>query len=171
MKFAAFARVVCWLACVGALSLWSPQTASAQQQPSAASIAAANEIIDAKGSMIIFEPLVPGVIEQAKNVFLQTNPNLSKDLNEVAANLRKQLALRIGNLKTEAAKVYASRFSEQEMKEIAAFYKTPLGKKMVEEEPKIVDSTLRMAQDWANRLSEEVMSMFRAEMKKKGHTI
>ncbi len=169
MKFAAFARL-CWVACVAAAFIAWPHQASAQQ-PSAASIAAANEILDAKGSMILFEPLVPGVIEQAKNVFLQTNPNLSKDLNEVAANLRKQLGLRLGNLKNEAAKIYASHFSEQELKEIAAFYKTPLGKKMIEEEPKVVDETLRMAQDWANRLSEEVMGMFRAEMKKKGHTI
>jgi len=147
-----------------------PATAFAQQ-PSAASVAAANEIIEAKGSMTIFEPLVPGVIEQAKNVLAQTNPNLVKDLNEVAANLRKQLALRLANLKIEAAKVYAARFTEQELKEISAFYKTPLGKKMIEEEPKIVDDTLRMAQDWANQLSEEVIGMFRAEMKKRGHTI
>lgn len=170
MKFAAFGRT-CWLACVAVICLAVPQAAFSQQQPSAASLAAATEIIDAKGSMVIFEPLVPGVVEQAKNVFLQTNPNLSKDLNEVAANLRKQLALRIGNLKAESAKVYASHFTEQELKEIAAFYKTPLGKKMIDEEPKIVDSTLRMAQDWANRLSEEVLGMFRSEMKKKGHTI
>jgi hypothetical protein len=170
MKFAAFARLS-WVACVAAALMAWPHQASAQQQPSASSIAAANEILDAKGSMVLFEPLVPGVVEQAKNVFLQTNPNLSKDLNEVATNLRKQLALRLGNLKTEAAKTYASHFSEQELKEIAAFYKTPLGKKMIEEEPKIVDETLRMAQDWANRLSEEVMGMFRSEMKKKGHTI
>jgi hypothetical protein len=168
MRFTVFARL-CWAALIGAACL-ATQPAAAQQ-PSATSIAAATEIIDAKGSMILFEPLVPGVVEQAKNVFLQTNPNLSKDLTEVAANLRKQLALRLGNLKTEAAKVYAARFTEQEMKEIAAFYKTPLGKKLIEEEPKIVDGTLRMAQDWANRLSEEVMGLFRNEMKKKGHTI
>jgi hypothetical protein len=169
MKFAAFARL-CWMACIGGVCLVLSQPAAAQQ-PSAASVAAATEIIDAKGSMTLFEPLVPGVIEQAKNVFLQTNPNLSKDLNDVAATLRRQLALRIGNLKNEAAKVYASHFTEQELKEIAAFYKTPLGKKMIEEEPKIVDETLKMAQDWANRLSEEVISLFRAEMKKKGHSI
>ena len=66
--------------------------------------------------MILFEPLVPGVVEQAKNVFLQTNPNLSKDLNEVAANLRKQLALRLGNLKTEAAKVKAAEVADKRAK-------------------------------------------------------
>ncbi len=165
-------QVLTWLsrAAFAAAILMLPGAASAQQ-PSQASVAAATEIIDAKGSMVLFEPLVPGVIEQAKNVFLQSNPHLGKDLNDVATTLRKQLGLRIGNLKIEAAKVYAARFTEQELKDIAAFYKTPLGQKMIEEEPKIVDATLGMAQEWANTLSEEVLGLFRAEMKKKGHTI
>jgi hypothetical protein len=165
-------QIILWLsraACVAAI-LMAHGTASAQQ-PSPASLAAANEILDAKGSTALFEPIVPGVIEQAKNLFLQTNPNLSKDLNDVAANLRKQLALRMGNLKTETAKIYAARFTEQELKDIAAFYASPLGKKMIEEEPKAIDSTMALAQDWANKLSDEVLGLFRAEMKKRGHTI
>jgi hypothetical protein len=32
--------------------------------------------------------LIVGIIERAKAVFLQTNPMLSKDLNEVAGKLR-----------------------------------------------------------------------------------
>ena len=34
----------------------------------------------------MFEPLVPGVIETAKNVFLQQSPNLQKDLNEISGH-------------------------------------------------------------------------------------
>ena len=55
--------------------------------------------------------------------------------------------------------------------EALAFYKTPLGRKMVSEEPKILDQSLKDAKAWADRLSEEVIGMFRAEMKKKGHDI
>ena len=68
------------------------------QQPSAAAIATAKELIEIKGALNIFEALVPGVIEQTKNLFLQTNPTLSKDLNEVAAQLRAELAPRRAEL-------------------------------------------------------------------------
>ena len=44
------------------------------------------EILDSKASFTMFEPLVPGVIETAKNVLLQQRPNLQKDLNEAAAD-------------------------------------------------------------------------------------
>lgn len=147
-----------------------PLSASAQQ-PSAGAMSAASEIVEVRGAMAVFEPLIPGVVEQAKNVFLQTNPMLQKDLNEAAANVRKAMSARTTELKSEVAKIYASRFTEQELKDLLAFYKSPLGKKMLAEEAVVIENTLRMAQDWANRLSEEVIAQIRAEMKKKGHNL
>lgn len=169
MIFRMLARAACAaFVALAAVALALPARA---QQPSAGALATASEILDLKGSMNIFEPVIPGVIEQAKNVFVPSNPNLSKELDEVALALRKELAPRSAALKTEVAKVYASRFTEQELKDTLAFYKSPLGKKLLAEEPPFVERTLQTAQDWANRLSEEVISKFRAEMKKKGHNL
>src|SRR5437870_2491866 len=58
------------------------------QQPSASAIALAKEIIVAKGAATMYDPVVPSVIERAKVVFLQSNPMIGRDLNEVAARLR-----------------------------------------------------------------------------------
>ena len=141
------------------------------QQPSAAALATAKEVITIKGAAAVYEPLVPGVIEQAKGVFLQTNPMLSKDLNEVAAKLRAEYAPRGAEVLNEVAKLYASRFTEQELKDTLAFYKSPLGRKLLVEEPTILDQSMRNAQNWATRLSEEIIIKMRVEMKKRGHEI
>ena len=141
------------------------------QQPSATAIATAKELITVKGAAPLWQPLVPGVIEQAKSVFLQTNPMLGKDLNEVAAKMRAEYAPRGAEVLNDVARLYASRFTEQELKDALAFYKSPLGRKMVTEEPNILDQSMRNAQNWANKLSEEVISKMRAEMKKRGHDI
>jgi hypothetical protein len=141
------------------------------QQPSATAIATAKELIEIKGALNIFDALVPGVIEQTKNLFLQTNPTLSKDLNEVAAQLRAELAPRRAELTEQVALLYAQRFTEQELKSTLLFYKSPLGKKLAAEEAGFVDQSLRFAQDWANKLSEEVVGKMRVEMKKKGHDL
>jgi uncharacterized protein len=141
------------------------------QQPSPAAIATAKELIEIKGALNIFEALVPGVIEQTKNLFLQTNPTLSKDLNEVAAQLRAELAPRRAELTDRVALLYAQRFTEQELKSTLLFYKSPLGKKLAAEEPAFVDQSLSFAQEWANKLSEEVVGKMRVEMKKKGHDL
>jgi uncharacterized protein len=141
----------------------------AQQGPTPAQLALANEILDIKGSMMIFEAIIPGVIEKSKNSMLQMNPNLFKDLNEVSLNLRKDYAPRLASLRTDIARIYASRFTEQEMKDTLTFYKSPLGKKILTEEPAFVDRSMSAAQDWAIKLNDEVLQRFRAELKKRGH--
>ena len=145
--------------------------ADAQQQPSASAIATAKEVITVKGAAAIYDPLVPGVIEQAKSVFLQANPTLGKDLNEVALKLRAEYAPRGAEVLNDVAKLYATRFTEQELKEALAFYKSPLGRKLLTEEPNILDQSMRNAQTWAERLSQEVIAKMRTEMKKRGHEI
>ncbi|MFN3657816.1 MAG: DUF2059 domain-containing protein [Pseudolabrys sp.] len=141
------------------------------QQPSPGALAAAKELVAATGSTQVFTPLIAGVVEQAKNLFLQQNPGLSKDLNEVATNLRNELAPRFNEISDEVARLYATNFNEQELKEILAFYKSPAGKKLLAQQPVVVDSSMRFAQNWANALSDEVIAKMRAEMKKKGHQL
>jgi uncharacterized protein len=145
--------------------------ALAQQQPSAAAIAAARELVELKGGSAMFDPVVVNMIEQTKGALLQTNPQLSKDLTDVATTLRNEFGPRRNELLTEAARLYAARFTEPELKEVVAFYKSPVGKKMIAQEPTVLDEAFNYVQQWAPRVGEEVMNRFRAEMKKKGHNL
>jgi uncharacterized protein len=148
----------------------SPGTAGAQQ-PSPSAMANATELATLKGVKSMFEPMVVGMVEKAKGMFLQTNPMLGKDLNEVAAKLRLDYVPRSAEAVAETARLYATRFSEQELKDAIAFYKSPLGHKLLTEEPRIADQSLRFATGWADKLSEEIVGKMRTEMKKRGHDI
>jgi uncharacterized protein len=154
-----------------ALALLISIVPAAAQQPSPAALAAAKEIVTVKGADAIWRPVLRGVVERAKGMFMQSNPMLSKDLNEVAAKLYAEYNPRIAELLNDAAKIYATRFTEQELKDLLAFYKSPLGKKMVVEEPAILDQNMKDAQAWADKLSNEVITKMRAEMRKRGHEI
>jgi len=146
-------------------------SAIAQPQPSAEAVDTARQIVVLKGGENIFNTLIPGVIEQSKFMFEQQNPNLGNALRDVATKLRNELAPRQAELTGEVAKVYASRFTEKEIKDLLAFYQSPLGRKLISEEPKALDQSMTYAQDWARRLSDEVVVKMRAEMKKLGHDI
>jgi len=145
--------------------------ASAQPAPSPAAVAMAKEVIVMKGASTLWDPIIPGVVESAKNTFVQMNPGLARDLNEVSLRLRSELAPRQSELLEEVARMYATRFTEPELKDVLAFYKTPAGRKVIAEEPKVLDASMTHAQNWANKLSEEVIGKFRTEMKKKGHDL
>jgi hypothetical protein len=142
-----------------------------QKEPSANALKMAREIIDLKNATILFEPMVPGVIERVKAMLLQTSPALRKDLDDVANNLRKVFAQRTTELLTDISWVYASRFSEAELKEILTFYRTPTGKKVISQEPAVFDDAMAGLPGWQEKFGEEVIARFRAEMKKRGHDL
>ena len=58
------------------------------QQASPGAMATAKQLIVVTGATALFNPLIAGVVEQAKLLFLQQNPALAKDLNEVASKMR-----------------------------------------------------------------------------------
>jgi len=169
MTFRSLDRLV--LAAVLAVACLTCGDAARAQAPTPAAVAAAKDLIIAKGGNTMFAPLIPGVIESAKNSFLPTNPQFAQPLNQVAAELRKEYEPRNSEILEEVAKIYAEHFTEQELKDLVAFYRTPLGKKMLTQEPIALDQSLKAAQAWAVRFSDEVIERFHAEMKKKGYNL
>lgn len=159
------------LALVGAAGRAVAQGAApnAAHQPSQAAVLMAKQILEIKHADSIFEPLVRGVVIKTRDFFMQTNFMWGKDLNEVADNLMKQYSVRSGELLNDAARIYASHFTEPELKQLLTFYQSPLGQKVINEEPKAADESMALAGSWADKLSEEVIGKMRAEMKKRGH--
>ena len=142
------------------------------QQPSANSIAMAREILVLKGSANLYESLVPAVIDRARAINLQTNPMLQRPLDEVAASLRKEYVKRVAtDLGNTLAKIYASRFTEAELKSVLAFYKSSVGKKVIDEEPQVFEQFVDYLKDWQDKFAEEIFGRFRVEMKKRGHEL
>jgi hypothetical protein len=68
-------------------------------------------------------------------------------------------------------RVYATHFTEPELKAILAFYQSPAGKKMLAQQPTVVDASMKFAQDWANKLSDQVIAKMREELQKRGHAL
>jgi len=158
-----------WAALGLTLATFSPLANA--QQPTPAALASAKELITITGATALFSPLIAGVVEQAKLLYLQQNPALAKDLNEISTRMRNDLQPRFAELTDEVARLYAANFTEQELKDVLAFYKTTAGKKLLTEQPKIVDSSMKFAQDWANTLSDQVVGKMRDELKKRGHAL
>ena len=159
-------------ATVAAGLLVLPAVGQAQQpQPSAAALALAKEIVTIKGGVELLDPVIGGVIEQARQTFLRANPLVGKDLNEVALALRTEYAPRIEDLRTIFYRVYAAKFTEAELKELAAFFKSPLGQKLSREEPTIFEEAAKEGLDYGQKFSEEVITRMRVEMKKRGHDL
>jgi hypothetical protein len=140
-------------------------------QPSPAALLLAKQILEIKHVEDVFKPMIRGVVLKTRDVFMQTNFMWSKDLNEIAANLEREYSARTKELLDRAAGIYATHFSEPELKQLLSFYQSPLGQKVIDEEPKALDESMTMAGTWADDFSQDVINKMRAEMKKRGHDL
>lgn len=146
--------------------------ATAQLKPgSPAAIAAAKEILAMKNASAMYANAVPNLVEQTKNVLMQSNLNYQKDLNEVAIVVAKNLAGREKEIGDGMAQVYANEFTEQELKDLVTFYKSALGQKLLASEPRAIQFSMSYMNQWAQAFAEVINGQFRAEMKKRGKDI
>jgi hypothetical protein len=147
------------------------QQAAAPKPASPAAIAAAKEILAMKNAGAMYASAVPNIVHQTKDALLKSNLNYQKDLNEVEVIVAQKLAGREKEIDTGMANVYASEFTEQELKDLVTFYKSPLGQKLLSAEPKAIQLSMGYVNQWAAQFAEIVNGEFRAEMRKRGKEI
>lgn len=147
------------------------QPAAPAPKASPAQVALAKELVGINGEARTFDGIIPSIVDGAARFFLQTNPDLVKALAEAAAAVRPQFEKRQGELIDLLAGLYAAKFSEAELKEAIAFYRTPTGQKLVGDRPVIFQEAMRGIQAWGAALNNEAVEAVRAEMRKRGHDL
>ena len=132
---------------------------------------AARDVIIGSGIVRSFDGFIPQFVDQARTTMGSTRPELIKDLEEIA----KTLPPRLNDLRSEiieiGARVYANRLTEPELKEVAAFFKTPAGAKYVSSQPQILEELFGEMQGWTQRLGVRVVELFREELQKRGRDV
>jgi uncharacterized protein len=159
------------LALTGVTAFAQQQAAPPLKPATPAAIAAAKDILTMKNAAAMYANAVPNIVEQTKNALLQNNLNYQKDLNEVAVIVAQGLAGREKEIGEGMAKVYANEFTEQELKDLVTFYKSPLGQKLLASEPRAIQFSMSYMNQWAQQFAETVNAQFRAEMRKRGKEI
>jgi hypothetical protein len=132
-----------------------------------AHLAVAKEVVQLSGIGRSFEGVIPQFSEQMRQSFSTTRPEIMKDLGQTLQDLRPEFEAQREELMNAAARVFAARLNEADLKEISAFFKTPAGGRYVSAQPKVMEDLFGEMQAWSRRLSEFMMTRVRAELKKK----
>ncbi len=155
-----------------AAGLASAQQAAAPAKPaSPAALAAAKEYLTMKNAPAMYASVVPNIVERVKTGLLQANLTYQKDLNEVAEIVAKKFAGSESQITDAWAQIYARTFTEQELKDLVAFYKSPLGQRLLAAEPQAIQGSMVYVNQWAAQFADKVGEEFRAEMKKRGKPV
>ena len=148
-----------------------PKASPAAPAPPASALALAHQLLEIKNGKALYEGSSAGIIDGIKSEFLRNNLNMQRDLDEVAAKLKEQLRGREGEIGKALDIIYATSFTEDELKGLIAFYKTPLGQKLLDQEPKTLNAFVGFTDAWNVNLASEASTKFREEMKKRGKSL
>jgi hypothetical protein len=103
-----------------------------------------------------FDAILPNIAGQLKSTLIQGSPNYEPLINETVDEEALKLAARRADLEREAAMIYAKAFTEQELNEIAAFYKSPTGQKLLKDGPIAIRELSKAGDIWATGISRDI---------------
>ena len=145
-----------------------PMAPPGLKQGSPAAIAAAKELLAMKNAASSYADVVPTIVARTRNALLPAHPDEGKDLNEVTVIVTRTLAGREQEIGDAWANIYANEFSEQELKDLVVFYRSPLGQKLLAADPRAMQLCMSYMNQWGQDLAQTAAEQFRAEMKKRG---
>ena len=140
------------LAAVGLMAV-APAKA---QEATPARLAAARSAVDAIDSTEQFDNILKNAATQIKADLIGSNPNMQSEISDMVDERAIALAPRRVDLENEVARVYAKLFTEQELKDIAAFYGSEAGKKLLKQGPVASREMMVAADVWSNGIVRDL---------------
>jgi uncharacterized protein len=155
---------------VALFMLASPVFAQQPAQPSASHLAIAQKVAVSSGMTGAFDALTGPLLNRLQQMNV-TNPEIAADLAKVVETIRPEVEAKKKEMVDSTARIFATRMTEAELKEVAAFYESEAGKKYVQIQPGVLDDVVRDLSIWSQRTSEFIMTRAREEMGKRGHQL
>lgn len=158
------------IALAAALVVGQAAPALAQKVPEAdpAAIAAARALMDAAGATRQFDAVVPALVHQMTDIFVQQQPAHEKTIREAFTGIAVRMSERKDELLVEIAKLYAQQFSIGELQELTQFFTSDVGKRFVDKQLVILPQSMAIGQRWGARIGSEVDAEMRKELRKRG---
>jgi hypothetical protein len=144
-------------------------TPAPAQSPDA--VAAAKQLMTTMKSADQFKAILPALLQALKPAVAQNRPDVERDYDALVPVLAETMNARVDDLLDKVAAVYAKNFSADELKQLDAFYRGPLGQKFVQKLPAVTQESLAIGQDFGRTIGTEMQQRMIQELRKRGHNI
>jgi hypothetical protein len=148
-----------------------PLASATAQEFSESQLAAAKAAAIASPMAQEFGNLLPFLAQRVQNRLVSLRPDLHELIAKTVEDQALRLAARRADLDNAVALLWAREFTEDELKQIAAFYESDVGKKVITVGSKLGQQTVQAASNWSNRVGEELLDKTREELKKQGYDL
>ena len=115
-----------------------------------------------------FEIAINTMSRGMADAFKKAAPGKGKEIDEVMTLMAGRFNARKEEMLVLVAPLYAEKFTVGELTEIGNFYKTPIGQKMIANQPEILQRSMQIGMAWGQAIGQEVEQEARKELKKRG---
>ena len=116
-------------------------------------------------NLMDMDKLMSESIDQMLEMQVKQNPAIGQFKDEMKKFLSKYMSW--SAMKGDMVKIYMSEFTEQELKELLAFYQTPLGKKTIAKMPKLMAKGAELGQQRVQEHLPELQKAIQEQATKK----
>ena len=109
---------------------------------------AARAALAASGASQPFDDILLRLGARVKDQLVNARPELADKISAMVDEKTIELAPRRGDLEREAAQIYARTFTEEELNEIARFYRTSAGQKILSDGPLVARELTKASRVW-----------------------
>jgi hypothetical protein len=152
-----------------ALLLLASPAARATDQPDAAALAKARELVDASMVPGSSEQMVGAISGSVAQLILSANPGREEQIGPVVdAYFTPLLREHFSELSDVPATAFAKAFSADELDQLLAFYRSPLGKKYLEAQAKSQTDMMTQGPTITRKLLDQAMKKMGPELGRLG---
>jgi hypothetical protein len=163
-------RAIKRLMVVGSLLLVSLGAARAQA-PSPEAMAAARDLVTTLKLSDQYKALLPVILLGIKPALVQDRPEIERDYNAMMPAIADAYTPYYNAMIDSIAKVYAENFSVDELRQINAFYREPVGQKYLQKSQSILRQGVQIGEDTGHKASEDLRASLTQLLRQKGHKL
>jgi hypothetical protein len=154
----------------GSVLLFSIGVARAQT-PSPEAMAAARELVTTLKLSDQYKALLPVILLGLKPALTQDRPEIERDYDAMMSTISDAYTPYYNAMVDGIATVYANTFSVDELRQIEAFYRQPVGQKYLDKSQAILQQSVQIGQDTGRKATEALRARLTELLRQKGHKL
>ena len=139
----------------GSLLLFSLVPAPAQT-PSPEAMTAARSLVTTLKLTERYKALLPAILLGIKPALTQDRPELETDFEALKPKMAEAFTPHYNAMVDAIAAAYATSFSVEELGELNAFFRRPVGQKLLEKGPALTQQGVQVGEDRSRKAAEEM---------------
>jgi uncharacterized protein len=146
-------------------------SASLAQTPSPDAMTAARSLVTTMKLSDQYKALLPGVLLGLRPALTQDRPEIERDYDAMMPMMVEAFTPYYSAMVNGAATIYANNFTVAELRELEAFYRQPVGQKLLAKMPAIAQQSAQVGQDASRKAAEELRARLTEALRQKGHQL